>query len=142
MDRRVELVAAIMRDNLHLKLPLRKLACSLGLSQSRLHRLFKRETGTTPARYFHRLKLERARELFDSTTMSVKEVINSVGIEDRSHFDREFKRVYSTTPAPVQDGHPDRPRGEGNADRVGSRIRHKTAESAIRIVLITQAHLR
>jgi len=98
VDWRVELVTAIMHDNLHQRLSLRKLARSAGLSQSRLHHLFKRETGATPAHYFHLLKLERAREFFDTTTMSVKEVINRVGIKDRSHFDREFKRVYGLTP--------------------------------------------
>jgi transcriptional regulator GlxA family with amidase domain len=99
MDRRVGLVTAIMRDNLHQRLSLRRLARSAGISQSRLHHLFKRETGTTPAHYFHLLKLERACDLLVMTTMSVKEVMNRVGIEDRSHFDREFKRTYGLTPA-------------------------------------------
>jgi transcriptional regulator GlxA family with amidase domain len=99
MDWRVELVTAVMHDNLHQRLSLERLARSAGLSQSRLHHLFKRETGVTPAHYFHLLKLERARELFGTTAISIKEVMSRVGIEDRSHFDREFKRTYGLTPA-------------------------------------------
>ncbi len=98
MDPRLQSVTAQMKRELHRELSLRELAASVNLSLSRLHHLFKAETGTTPAQYLRRLRMERARELLGSSSLSVKQVLMRVGARDRSHFEREFKRIYGLTP--------------------------------------------
>ena len=99
MDQRIELIICLMENNLARKLSPDKLGTLVGLSLSRLHYLFKVETGTSPARYLRSLRLERARSLLDSTHTSVKQIMIEVGVTDRSHFEREFKRLYGLTPS-------------------------------------------
>lgn len=103
MDRRIDIVILLMNDDLHRKLSLTKLAHAVGLSISRLHHLFKAETGTTPAYYIHRLRTERAKELLTTSSLSIEGVMIRVGVRDRSHFDREFKREHGLTPRQYQE---------------------------------------
>lgn len=98
MDQRIEIVIALMKDDLHRKLSLTKLARSVGLSVSHLHHLFKAELGTTPSRYLHMLRIERAKELLETSSLSIEGVMIRVGAQDRSHFEREFKRECGLTP--------------------------------------------
>lgn len=98
MDKRLQIVIALMKKELQRDISLEELAASVNLSLSRLHHLFKAETGTTPAQYLRNLRMEHARELLEFTFMSVKQIMVSVGVRDRSHFEREFKRMYGLTP--------------------------------------------
>lgn len=98
MDHRVQIAIALMKEDLRRDLPLSDLAKAVNLSLSRLHHLFKLETGMTPARYRHLLKMEKARELLETSLISVKEIRISVGIYGRSHFEREFKKIHGLTP--------------------------------------------
>jgi transcriptional regulator GlxA family with amidase domain len=98
MDQRLQIVIALMKAELHRDISLDEIATSVNLSLSRLHHLFKAQTGTTPAQYLRFLRMEQARELLEFTFMSVKQIMVSVGVRDRSHFEREFKRMYGLTP--------------------------------------------
>ena len=99
MDQRIEFVLDLMRNNLHRKLSTDKLATLVGLSPSRLHYLFKAEIGTSPAKHLRYLRLERSRHLLNTTHSSIKQVMIEVGVTDRSHFEREFKRLFGVTPS-------------------------------------------
>src|SRR4051812_33622131 len=77
---------------------LRDLAASLNLSPSRFRHLFKAQTGIAPALYLRRMRLERARQLIETTFLSVKEVRSGVGVNDDSHFARDFKREFGRSP--------------------------------------------
>jgi transcriptional regulator GlxA family with amidase domain len=47
----------------------------------------------------------RAKELLERSLLSVKQVMAAVGITDRSHFDREFKKAYGLPPAQYRINH-------------------------------------
>jgi transcriptional regulator GlxA family with amidase domain len=98
MDQRIGLVLTRITDNLNQELLLDELACSVSLSSSRFHNLFKVETGTSPARYLRDLRFTRAKEMLEGSLLSVKQIMAAVGITDRSHFDRQFKKAYGVTP--------------------------------------------
>ena len=99
MDYRVKKVIALMKEYLHRGWSASRLAQFVNISPSRLHQLFKDETGLPPAKYLHQLRMEQAKELLETTYLSVKEVMAQVGVTDESHFVRDFKRAYGCTPA-------------------------------------------
>lgn len=99
MDHRIELVISLMKANLRRDLSLGEMAQAVNLSVSRLQHLFKLETGTTPARYRHLRRIEKARDLLETSLLSVKEIRTRIGIYERSHFEREFRKIYGLTPA-------------------------------------------
>ena len=98
MDPRVQLIITLMKEELHRDLTLNGLAQTVNLSLPYLHHLFKAETGTTPWLYLHSLRLEKARELLVTTMLSVKQIMIRVGMKDKSHFGREFKKTYGQSP--------------------------------------------
>jgi transcriptional regulator GlxA family with amidase domain len=75
MEHRVRQVIALAEESLHRGWSPAKLAALVNLSPSRLHQLFKDGTGVPPARYLRQLRMSRARELLETTHLSVKQVM-------------------------------------------------------------------
>ncbi len=98
MDPRVRQAISIMTQNVHRRIPLSELARAVHLSASHLSQLFKDATGTSPARYLKQLRMERAKELLETTFLGVEEIATQVG-SGVSHFVRDFERTYGQTPA-------------------------------------------
>src|SRR5829696_120029 len=98
MDGRVREAVALMRENLHRELPLSEIAQFVNLSSWRLCHLFKAETGTSPTHYLKWLRMQRAKELLETTFLNIREIRNNVGIKDTSHFVRNFKGLYGSSP--------------------------------------------
>jgi AraC-like DNA-binding protein len=99
MEHRVRQAIALAEESLQKGWSPAKLAAAVNLSPSRLHQLFKEETGVPPARYLRRLRMRRARKLLETTNLSVKQVMAGVGLTDESHFVRDFKKNSGLTPA-------------------------------------------
>jgi len=120
MDQRISKVVELMRGNLYQELSLEALAQAVNLSPSRLHNVFKSETGMSPARYLKTLRLERAKELLEASFLSVKEIRVKVGIGDESHFVRDFRKAYGLSPTQYRARHrapPPRAEGEAAGER-------------------------
>ena len=98
MDSRVRHTIRLLSRDLSRDVDIDALASSVELSASRLRHLFKDETGLTPAQYLKRLRLERARELMEGSFLRLKEVMPQVGINDESHFVRDFKKTHGLPP--------------------------------------------
>lgn len=73
-------------------------AHQLNLSPSRVRVLFTREVGVPPGRYLHNLRMREARNLLESTFLSVKEVVGRVGFRDQSRFARDFRQRFGCSP--------------------------------------------
>ncbi len=99
VDPRVTRVMSIVTTRADCKLTLPDLASETGLSVSRICHLFKIHTGSTPARYLKQFRIERARELLEATFLSVKEICARVGLNDVSHFVRDFEKTYGLSPS-------------------------------------------
>lgn len=102
MDGRVQRVIILMKNNLYREMPLTNMARFVGLSPSRLRHMFKTHTNTTPTQYLSRLRMQEAKEQLETTSLSVKEIMTSVGVSDPSNFTRAFKRAYGLTPTQVR----------------------------------------
>ena len=68
--------------------------------------LFKAEIGKTPAQYLKSIRMREAQRLLLTTFLSVKEVMNRVGIADESHFGHEFRKTYGLAPSKYRARHP------------------------------------
>lgn len=98
MDHRVTQVIEWMEERLHGTVLIDALAADVGLSTSRLGYLFRESTGMSPGAYLHKLRMERARILIESTDLPVGDVMRQVGIFDPSHFARDFRSVHGLSP--------------------------------------------
>jgi len=99
MDRRVQIVRAAIEADFHRAWDNEKLARLVNLSTSRLRHLFKAETGSTPAQYLKSVRMREAQRLLLTTFLSVKEIMNRVGIADESYFGHEFRKAYGLAPS-------------------------------------------
>jgi transcriptional regulator GlxA family with amidase domain len=79
-------------------LTLRLLARHAGLSQRTLMRRFTEETGTTPLRWLLGARLARARELLETTDLSVDRVARDCGLGTAANLRLHFRRALGTTP--------------------------------------------
>lgn len=89
----------MMRADVRGELSLAELAQSVNLSVWRLSHIFKSDVGMPPIRYLRLLRMERAKNLLESSFLSVKEIAFQVGLNDESHFVRDFKSTYGFSPA-------------------------------------------
>jgi AraC family transcriptional regulator, arabinose operon regulatory protein len=126
MDWRVRCVIGRMQRNIDQPLTLASLAQGVNLSPSRLAHLFAEDTGISPGRFLRTLRLRRARVLVEQTSMSIKEVMASVGFNDLSHFVRDFAREHGHSPRRCRE------RARSVESRSSSSIRQQTAGSASR----------
>ncbi len=85
--------------------PVLEVAASLNLSVSRLRHIFKAELGISPKQYARQVRFERARNLLRSTFLRVKEVTAAVGVNDPSHFVRDYKGLFRHTPSQERANH-------------------------------------
>lgn len=90
-----------------------EIADRVGLSRRQLERLFRRYLNTSPARYYLKLRLNRAKTLLTQTTMPVTEVAFASGFTSASHFSKCYRDMFGRTPraerrgpggAPLEDG--------------------------------------
>ena len=88
-----------MREDVRGELSLGEFAQSVNLSVWRLCHIFKSDVGMPPIRYLRQLRMERAKDLLESSFLSVKEIAYQVGLNDESHFVRDFKSTYGYSPA-------------------------------------------
>lgn len=88
-----------MREDVRGELSLAEFAQSVNLSVWRLCHIFKSDVGMPPIRYLRLLRMERAKDLLESSFLSVKEIAYQVGLNDESHFVRDFKTTYGYSPA-------------------------------------------
>ena len=88
-----------MREDVRGELSLGEFAQSVNLSVWRLCHIFKSDVGMPPIRYLRLLRMERAKDLLESSFLSVKEIAYQVGLNDESHFVRDFKSTYGYSPA-------------------------------------------
>ena len=97
-DFRLQCAMEYARCNLQRDLSLRRLARVTNVSVSHMCRLFREEFGTSPAHCVKLLRLRTAAHLLASTSLSVKEVMVMVGINDASHFVRDFRNYSGDFP--------------------------------------------
>lgn len=100
-----QLQAVIQRMQNSLETPesIDSLADFVQLSSRQLERQFKHHLGTTPARYYLSLRIERGRELLMYTNQTIVDVAVAVGFMSTSHFSKWFRKMHGTRPTELRE---------------------------------------
>jgi transcriptional regulator GlxA family with amidase domain len=86
-------------DHYHSAKPVAFMITRSGLAPRTFLRRFKTATGYTPTEYVQTLRIEEAKQLLETGTLSVEAIGFEVGYEDPNFFRRLFKRMTGVTPA-------------------------------------------
>lgn len=97
--RYVRLAVCYLQDNYQTKVSIQDVADHIGIDKAYLHRIFRRITGVSPARYLVTYRIGLAKELMSCEDLSLTDVALSVGFYDVSHFSRVFRRETGFTPS-------------------------------------------
>lgn len=80
------------------ELSLEEIAVRCGISGSGLRKKFKKSVGISPTEYRTNAKLSRAKNLLESTDMTVNEISDKLNFYDAAYFCKVFKRHVGVTP--------------------------------------------
>lgn len=103
-DPRIRIALEMLERECHKTPPVGVIASRVNLSNSRFRHLFRQEMGVAPGRYTKRFRLELAHRLLRESFMTVKEIAALVGVNDVSHFVRDYKAQYGETPRQTRFG--------------------------------------
>lgn len=88
-----------MQQNLDSLMTLESLAASVNLSLSHFSNVFRKKTGYSPIVYFNHLKIQRACQYLQFTTLRINEIAMKLGISDPYYFSRMFTKIMGISPA-------------------------------------------
>ena len=83
-------------------LTVKSIADATGISTTALSGMFRHQMKTTPARYIREQRLELARELLQTTNLTMQEITERCGFGSLETFHRVFKEAYGITPGKLR----------------------------------------
>lgn len=98
-DDRIDRVIAKIHRAYDKPLSIAALAAEEFLSESRLRVLFRQRTGMSPHAYMTALRVSTAKQLLESSAVSVGEAAKAVGFDDALYFSKVFKQVVGVSPS-------------------------------------------
>lgn len=84
-----------------------EMAARLEVSQRQLERLFRRALGCSPVQFSQLLRLQYARVLLTSTSLSIREVSAASGFNSLSYFSLVFAKCFGKKPSEYRQAWPD-----------------------------------
>ena len=76
-----------------------ELATTLSMSKSQLYRKLKAVTGQTPSYYIRLARLEKGKNLLETTQLNISEIAYEVGFTDPNYFSRTFQQEFGNSPS-------------------------------------------
>lgn len=101
-NNRISAVVNYILTNLDKPLTIEELGAIAHMSTSNLHRVFKNEMGISPVNFVNIERIRKAMELLRDPQISIKEVYLLCGFQNRSYFNRLFRKVSSLSPNEYQ----------------------------------------
>ena len=87
-----------MRQHLSQRISLKDLAKFVELSTSHYSFIFRKKTYHPPMDYLIHLRIQKACQYLDNTTLLIKEIATSTGFDDPYYFSRIFKKIMGFSP--------------------------------------------
>lgn len=91
-----------MKANYQREITLLELSGIAGISPNYLSRLFKEETGINFVDWLNKLRIEKAVQMMEDSTMKIYEIAEKAGFSDYKYFSSIFKKVTGKTPKQFQ----------------------------------------
>ena len=82
---------------------LEEMAKRVGVSSQYLSKIFKDETGRTFVEYLTTLRINRAKDIIQTSDQPIKQVGIMVGYKDPNYFSRIFRSVVGVSPSDFRD---------------------------------------
>ena len=101
---RVTKIARYLNDHYNEKLTLESVAKTFYISPYYLSRTFKAGTGFNFIHYLNYIRISHAKELLQTTDMSIIHISGKAGYENITHFNRVFKEIEGITPSNYRKG--------------------------------------
>ena len=99
MDVRIRLLLRIIEERAGvMQMSSKQIGSLLGLSETRVLRLFNSEVGKTLRTHVREVKMARAVELLKDRSIPIKKIAFSCGYSVVNNFYRDFKIVHGTSP--------------------------------------------
>jgi len=87
-----------LQDNYFTDIHINALAHHFDMSIRSFNRRFKLATGKTPLRYLQEVRMGNARDLLQTSNLSISEIAVQVGYQDLGHFSILFRKYFDATP--------------------------------------------
>ncbi len=117
MDGRIFLFKKQLLKNLQQQWTIETMAEKVGISVPHFHKLFKTNVGTPPMTYLNNLRLDKSRELLETTFKNVTEIRFEIGIRNDGHFTRDFKKKFGFSPLKYRRRHWEKLQNEIDIDK-------------------------
>jgi transcriptional regulator GlxA family with amidase domain len=99
---RVQKALTHAKRNLRMPLEIEDLARVACLSPRQFTRVFRSETGTSPARAVEALRLEAAKLMLEQSRLPVEDIAREAGFSNRERMRRAFMRTYGEAPQSIR----------------------------------------
>ncbi|WP_028508897.1 AraC family transcriptional regulator [Ruminococcus sp. NK3A76] len=104
-SKQIVLCIDYIQRHLHEAIVVRELAQMVGLNESYLSVLFRRETGVTLTEYVILKRMEAAENMLKYSDFTLSEISDILHFASYSHFARTFRKYYDTSPKRYRDSH-------------------------------------
>jgi AraC-like DNA-binding protein len=95
---RLDTTLQYLKDNFAEPLRLTSVARKAGFSVPAFSRIFKQATGTSFLVYLRNIRVDHAKMLLRTTTLSAEQIAQACGFQSQHHLIRSFKKVTKSTP--------------------------------------------
>ena len=99
---RVQTALTYAKRNLRMPLEIEDLARAACLSPRQFTRVFRSETGTSPAKAVESLRLEAAKLMLEQSRLPVEDIAREAGFRNRERMRRAFVRAYGEAPQSIR----------------------------------------
>jgi len=101
---RLNIIFKYVRNNFNLEIKLDQIAALVNMSPQGFCRYFKKTTRKTFMQYVNEYKVVHATKLMSESHLSLTEIADESGFNNKSHFINQFKRITKQTPSAYRQG--------------------------------------
>ncbi|MBT8232867.1 MAG: helix-turn-helix transcriptional regulator [Saprospiraceae bacterium] len=101
---RLDEIFKYVRNNFNLDIQLKEISKIVNMTPPSFCRYFKKATNVTFTEYVNKFKVVHATKLMSETNLSITEIADESGFNNKSHFIKQFKKITSQKPSEYRAG--------------------------------------